>query len=375
MRLEDLERYDYALPPELIRKNGVEPRDSARLFVYDTKTDEIHHDVFSNLAKYLPERSLMVLNETRVVPARLWLRKETGGKIEVFVLVNEWDGGEEIPVLVDRKVVVGQKLLFPDGSFFEIVRQAGDRFYVTLIFSGLTAEKRLVHADIQRLNRCNEMSRLLDVFGETPVPHYLEEEVSKGEVQRGDKEHELRRRYQTIFAKTGASVAAPTASLHFTEQVFDALDEKGVELARVTLDVGQGTFAPLRGEHFETRKLHRERIEISESTAEKLNHAKSSEQSIVAVGTTALRTLESVTGPAGFQPYAGSTDIFIFPPHEFRSADILMTNFHLPKTSLMLLVDAFLDHKKAKRHIISLYEEAIRERYAFYSFGDSMLIL
>ena len=191
-----------------------------------------------------------------------------------------------------------------------------------------------------------------------------------------------------MFARTGASVAAPTASLHFTDRVFASLDAKGIGIAKVTLDVGQGTFAPLREEHFETKRLHRERIDVSEETAEKLNQAKASGGNIVAVGTTALRTLESTITPQSrrldsspfgkgerdFRSHSGSTDIFISPPHTFRSVDMLVTNFHLPKTSLMLLVDAFLEHKGAKRRILPLYEEAIREAYSFYSFGDSMLI-
>lgn len=349
MRFEDLERYDYVLPPELVRKEGVEPRDSARLFVYDTRTDKVRHGIFRDLATYLPERSLMVLNETRVVPARLWLRKETGGKIEVFILANEWDGDGEIPLLVDRKCVPGMRLSFPDGSLLEIVRQEESRFFA-------------------RLESRESLEKLLDTYGETPIPHYLEGE-EKG------SEQELRKRYQTVFAKTGASVAAPTASLHFADHVFASLDRKGIDIARVTLDVGQGTFAPLSEDAFRTKALHRERIDVSEETARGLDAAKRDGKPIVAVGTTALRTLESVSGTDGFRACSGSTDIFIFPPHMFRSADILVTNFHLPKTSLMLLVDAFLEHKGSKRRILDLYEEAIGERYAFYSFGDSMLIL
>lgn len=351
MQFVDLERYDYVLPPELIRKKGVEPRDSARLFVYDTGTDEIHHGIFSDLAKYLPEKSLMVLNETRVVPARLWLRKETGGRIEAFILANEWDGRGEIPLLVDRKCVPGMKLLFPNGDRLEIVRQEEGRFF-------------------SRLESDRPLETLLDTYGETPIPHYLEDD-NGGE----DGEAELRKRYQTVFAKTGASVAAPTASLHFTDRVFSSLDAKGIDTARVTLDVGQGTFAPLGEEHFRTEKLHRERVEVSAETAVRLDAARSAGRPIVAVGTTVLRTLESVSRTDGFHSYAGPTDVFIRPPHMFRSADILLTNFHLPKTSLVLLVDAFLGHKGAKRRIMPLYAEAIRERYAFYSFGDSMLIL
>lgn len=349
MQMTDLKRYDYALPPELIRKEGVEPRDSARLFVYDTRTDEVHHGIFRDLAAYLPEKSLMILNETRVVPARLWLRKETGGRIEVFVLANEWDGGGEIPLLVDRKCAPGMRLSFSDGSFLEIVRQEECRFFA-------------------RLESWKPFNTLLDTYGETPIPHYLEGEKKESEAG-------LRKRYQTIFAKTGASVAAPTASLHFTDHVFVALDHKGIDIGKVTLDVGQGTFAPLREENFRTKALHRERIDVSPETARRLDTAKRDGRPIVAVGTTALRTLESVSGKDGFRAYSGPTDIFIFPPHMFRSADILVTNFHLPKTSLMLLVDAFLECKGSKRRILDLYGEAIREKYSFYSFGDSMLIL
>ena len=355
MDIDNLKDYDYRLPPELIRKKGVEPRDAARLFVYDTATDSVVHDTYSNLAVFLPERSLVVLNETRVVPARLMLVKETGGKIEVFVLANEsTDESGNIPVLVDRKCIPGMKLLFPDGSYFEVVSQDENRFFV-------------------RLRSDHLLSELLDSYGETPIPHYLEDKESK------HNETELRERYQTVFARTGASVAAPTASLHFTDGVLATLVAKGIDTVKVGLDVGQGTFAPLRPEHFVTKTLHRERIDVSEETSERLNQARREGDAIVAVGTTALRTLESVLVSSSengtvFHPHSGETDIFIFPPHRFRSADMLVTNFHLPKSSLMLLVDAFLRDKGSKRNLVSLYEEAIREGYAFYSFGDSMLI-
>ncbi|MEI6650534.1 MAG: S-adenosylmethionine:tRNA ribosyltransferase-isomerase [Candidatus Moraniibacteriota bacterium] len=411
MEYRDIANYDYHLPPELIRKRGVEPRDAARLFVYDTAKGTVTHDTFANLAAYLPHRSAVVINETRVVPARLMLHKETGGKIEVFVLVNEMNGPEEdIPVLVDRKCVPGMKLSFPDGSFFDVVSKQENRFFV-------------------RLRSKRTLDDLLQAYGSTPIPHYLETGTEKRD------EAELRKRYQTVFAESGASVAAPTASLHFTDRVFGSLDAKGIKIVRVGLDVGLGTFAPLREENFDTKTLHRERITVSDKAADDLNFAKDERRPIVAVGTTALRTLESVVGsrhdrmletiqsshpsphhvvrerrakqgygsspsqrdPVGagrgagdihernqdvcdgntqeFHPYSGETDIFIFPPHRFGSADILVTNFHLPQSSLMLLVDAFLLDKGSKRNLVSLYEEAIREGYAFYSFGDSMVIL
>lgn len=353
MRYQDLSRYEYHLPMKHIRKRGVEPRDAARLFVYDTAIDRVSHATFCDLASFLPERSLLVLNETRVVPARLMLRKETGGRIEVFVLVNETDDmSDEIPVLVDRKCVPGMRLFFPDGSFFEVVSQDENRFFV-------------------RLRSESTLGVLLERFGVTPIPHYLETGGESGD------EGELRKRYQTIFARSGASVAAPTASLHFTERVFDSLAAAGIGTVTVELGVGLGTFAPLRPEHFETKRLHRERIVVSEMAADRLNRTRRDGRPIVAVGTTALRTLESVVSDDAHRPFrsfVGETDLFVFPPHRFRSADILLTNFHLPKSSLMLLVEAFLRDRGAKRTLVSLYEEAIREGYSFYSFGDSMLI-
>ena len=391
----DLEKYDYDLPEELIRKEGVEPRDSSRLLAYETTTDTVTHTRFSELAKFLPEQSLMVLNATKVVPARLWLRKPTesarnasrsgrevgGGKIEVFVLVNEMasvipdsigDPGcietehenaiepgsrikcgmtnFEIPILVDRKCEVGWKLSFPNDDYFEVIRQEENKFFA-------------------RLQSKKSLGELLEQYGETPIPHYLESELKN--------EQALRKRYQTIFAHAGASVAAPTASLHFTQNVFDSLDVKNITRIEVNLNVGLGTFAPLRAENFISGKLHREYISVSGETANMMNNAKQSGCGIVAVGTTALRTIESVAqrGNGEMIAYTGETDIFIYPPYRFQMADSLVTNFHLPKSSLMLLVEAFLQHKKAKRGVIELYHEAIQEGYAFYSFGDSMLII
>ena len=350
MRLADLDHYDYDLPPELIRKAGVEPRDSARLFVYDTRTDTVVFDTFANVARFLPERSLMVLNDTRVLPARLWLTKETGGKIEVFVLANQIEDDERIPVLVDRKTAVGQKLFFPNQDFFEVVDQTEQIFSV-----------RLKSASGQSL------ISLLEAYGKTPLPHYLEgAEIG---------ETELRKRYQTVFAQSGASVAAPTASLHFTDAVFRSLDERHIDRTTLLLNVGLGTFAPLREEYFVDQRLHSESVLITDETAEAVNVAKRSGRPIIAVGTTTTRTLEAFACDGMIESGAGKTDIFIFPPYEFQIVDHLITNFHLPKTSLLLLVDAFLQHKGAKKNVMELYRIAIENRFAFYSFGDSMLIL
>ncbi len=348
MNRAQLKHYHYELPPELIRRKGVEPRDSARLFVYDTRTDTVTFDTFAHLAQYLAPRSLMVQNDTQVLPARLWLKKETGGKIEVLVLANEIVDAERIPVLVDRKVTLGQKLFFPNATYFEVVDQAENIFTV-------------------RLSPGGELVTLLQEYGETPLPHYLE--------GADTPETELRKRYQTVFAREGASVAAPTASLHFTDRVFAALQEREIETVRLTLNVGLGTFAPLREEHFVSGRLHTEYGEVSLATARAINQAREAERPIIAVGTTVARTLEAFGKKGSMESGSGKTDIFIFPPYQFQMVDTLITNFHLPETSLMLLVDAFLRHKGAKRDIMALYDIAIRERFSFYSFGDSMLIL
>lgn len=376
----DLEKYNYTLPGKLIRKQGIEPRDSARLFVYDTKTDTVTHAMFRDLPKFLPAQSVMVLNNTKVVPARLFLKKETGGKIEVFVLANEIHFEShaqdvEIPVLVDRKCLVGWKLYFSDGHYFEVVRQEANKFFVKLFSraSSLTATPEGKGLDV--------LYALLEQHGETPIPHYLEDAKAQprvgkeGTLLSNENEMILRKRYQTIFAQDGASVAAPTASLHFTEQVFLNLHEKGIEFAEVTLDVGLGTFAPLKEEHFQSGKLHSEKITVSEDVAEVINNAKGDGHQVVAVGTTAMRTLESCAFRKRVAAAEKDTDIFIYPPYQFQIADILLTNFHVPKSSLMLLVEAFLADKKAKRTIMDLYAIAIKKEYAFYSFGDSMLIL
>ncbi|MFZ1626667.1 MAG: tRNA preQ1(34) S-adenosylmethionine ribosyltransferase-isomerase QueA [Candidatus Moraniibacteriota bacterium] len=349
MHFSDLDQYDYTLPPELIRREPLEPRDSARLFVYDTATDTIRFDTFQNLAEYLPKDALLVLNDTRVRPARLWLRKPTGGKIEVFVLVNEWDGEALIPALVDRKITIGDRLSFPNGDALVTTGQEESRFFFRL-------ESKL------------GLFELLDQYGVTPVPHYLETDGEPDEAA-------LRKRYQTVFAAAGASVAAPTASLHFTETVFESLRKRDIGRTDITLDVGLGTFAPLSESSFTTGKLHREFVTVSSKTAAVLAAAKESGRPIAAVGTTVARTLETVVRDGKFAPFQGPIDTFIFPPYPFQAIDILMTNFHLTKTSLMLLVDALLKSKKAKRGIMDLYAIAIREQFAFYSFGDSMLIL
>ncbi len=346
-----LDQYDYHLPPSSIATEPASPRDASRLFVYNTKTNTITLDIFRNLAEYVPVNSLFVLNNTKVVPARLHLTKPTGGKIEVFLLLNEFRPGDtQIKGIVDRRADVGWHLAFPNGETLEVVAQEEQYFFFR---PSVTRDK---------------LWALIDTYGETPIPKYI-----KGTSLDEDT---LRSSYQSIFARHPASVAAPTASLHFTEHVLNHLNRKGCTGTEVTLHVGPGTFAPVPENAFETKKLHTEYAAIDAHAAQAIMEAKSHGNPVVTVGTTATRTVEAFAREDGtLAPANGPINLFIFPPYQFKVADILITNFHLPKSSLMLLVDAFLKHKGAKKNILELYQRAAKEKFRFYSFGDAMLIL
>jgi len=371
--------YDYFLPEENLVLKPAEPRDSSKLFVYNTKTDEIAFDRFYNLDKYLPKNSFLVLNNTKVLPARVEMKKENGGKTIVLFLVNipsiipsdrsrsagEGVEGSVIQAMADRKINIGEKLFFDNKHFVEILSQKENIFKLKYNFS---REKLLA---------------LLKKYGTMPVPLYLK----KTPLDR----NELLEKYQTIFAKKEGSSAAPTASLHFTNRIFDKLEKKGIKKYFVTLHVGLGTFAPLTYENLKTKKLHEEYFEVDSNSLQCFKTLKSEGKRLVAVGTTVVRTLESKARHHVFStasPQRGprrlsqkqvsslsKTDLFIFPPYDFRMVDILITNFHLPKSSLMMLVEAFLQHKKAKRNLVELYNMAIKNNFRFYSFGDVMLIL
>jgi S-adenosylmethionine:tRNA ribosyltransferase-isomerase len=359
-----LDKYDYHLPEELIATEPASPRDSSRLFVYDTASNDIAFDRFLHLDKHLPKNTHLVLNDTTVVPARLWLRKETGGKIQVLLFMNEHRPGEtEVKGIVDRGLEVGAKLFFEHAASLSVVGQEKNVF----IFRPSVSISQLFH--------------LLAIEGRTPIPPYIKKTRLS--------ENALQKKYQTIFAKTlpknvrrdpgAASVAAPTASLHFTQRVLSRLDaRKDVRRSFVTLHVGAGTFAPIGEEHLRTRTLHHEFCSIGRFEADTLNRSLEARRPIIPVGTTALRTLESFARKSrdGYRiiPGARETDIFIFPPYTFMVAEGLITNFHVPRSSLMLLVDAMLESKGAKRRILDLYHIAIQERFRFFSFGDAMLI-
>ena len=349
--------YNYKLPPELIAHTPAEPRDSARLLVYSTKTNEIVIDTFAHLARYIPEKSLLVFNDTQVVPARLELMKLTGGMVRILFLMNEWrttvqgDGSQKeiIKGLPDRKLTVGDMLFFNHRGIIEVVGQQNEEFTFKLH----------IPAD--------EFEKLCLAHGQTPLPPYIHTSLN---------ETDARAKYQTIFASKPASVAAPTASLHFTEHVLQSLAEKGIDKASVTLHVGRGTFTPLTVESVRDKRLHAEPIQVSSESAEKIAHAKQDHHMIISAGTTATRTLEAtadyILKGGG---YTGETSLMIIPPYDFKIVDAMITNFHLPNTSLLMLVDAFLRYKGAKKSWRDLYDQAIREGFRFYSFGDAMLII
>lgn len=352
-----LSNYDYNLPPELMAHEPANPRDSARLFVYDVAADRVIFDIFANLAKYVPPKSLLVLNDTRVVPSRLTLTKKTGGAVIILFLMNEWDGGVAIKGLPDKGVKVGESL-FVGGiddparkAVIEVVSNHDEEFTYKLL-----------------VNQA-EFRKIIELNGKTPLPPYIHSGLS---------ENELRDRYQTSFAKVSnaASVAAPTASLHFTDRVFKSLESIGVETAKVTLHVGRGTFSPVTQDMTSKGSLHSEPLYISDATSVKILAAKQNKNTVIAAGTTSLRAIESaapqILAGVGF---SGDTDIFIKPPYDFRVAGGLITNFHLPGTSLLMLLDAFLRHKGAKKSWGELYSIAIDEKFRFYSFGDAMLII
>ena len=341
--------YNFSLPKELIAQAPAEPRDSSRLFVYDTTEDSIVIDTFKNLAKYLTRNSLVVLNNTQVVPARLSLKKRTGGSVTILFLFNEWDRGEVIKGLPDKSVKIGHDLFIGDKAIIQAASHKDEEYSWKLLISA------------------KEFEELCNSNGRTPLPPYIDSKLS---------ESERRSKYQTIFAAKPASVAAPTASLHFTDGVFGSFKERGISITNVTLHVGRGTFSPVTEKTEEAGVLHEEPICISKESVEILNRAQKESRPIIAAGTTVLRTLESVANEIrNNQSVDTATRIFIRPPYDFKIVNGLVTNFHLPNTSLLMLLDAFLQSKNARKSWRELYEIAIAEKFRFYSFGDAMLII
>jgi S-adenosylmethionine:tRNA ribosyltransferase-isomerase len=339
-----LSSFDYAVPPELVAAEPVHPRDSAKLFVYDRMTEQVTHAHFSDIGAYLPRGTVLVCNDTRVIPARLQAHTPSGKEIEVFV-TSFVSGGTGATILSNRNVDEGDELHIAPNCSVRILKKSGKETAAELM-SNLSWHE------------------VLDAYGHTPIPPYLQHTKLT--------EAELREEYQTVFAKHEGSVAAPTASLHFTEDLLERLKGQGVQIVFVTLHVNLGTFAPLSRDAVTSGTLHREYYNIPEESASILTEAKKKGAPIIPVGTTALRTIESAFNSEGeCVQSSGATSIFIQEGYEFKMASGLITNFHVPQSSLMMLVAALIGREK----LLELYGEAIRQKYRLFSFGDGMLIL
>ncbi|MDX1530397.1 MAG: tRNA preQ1(34) S-adenosylmethionine ribosyltransferase-isomerase QueA [Rhodothermales bacterium] len=346
-----LSDFDYQYPKELIAKYPAEPRDAARLLVVDRSRRAVEHRTFRDIVDYFNEGDVLVVNDTKVFPARLYGTKEkTGAKIEVFLLreLNRESRLWDVLVNPARKIRVGNKLYFDDDLVAEVVDNTTSRGRtIRFIFDG-SAE---------------DLYGLIERIGNTPIPPYI----------KRDADDDDKRRYQTMFAEKRGAVAAPTAGLHFTPAVIDGLKEKGVTVCPVTLHVGLGTFRPVEVEDLTKHRMDSENFEISDTVCDDVNRALNSAMNHVTVcGTTCVRALESsIAANGGLKSGHGWTDKFIFPPYEFRITERLITNFHMPKSTLLMLVSAFADREL----IMHAYEEAIKEKYRLFSFGDAMIII
>ena len=347
-----LSQFNFELPEELIAEYPVENRDESRLMVVHRDTGEIEHKMFKDVIDYIDEEDVMVMNNTKVFPARMYGNKEkTGAKIEVFLLreLNResllWD------VLVDpaRKIRIGNKLYFGD-----------DESLVAEVIDNTTSRGRTLRFLFE--GTYEEFKAKITELGETPLPKYI-----KREVEESDEE-----RYQTIYAKEIGAVAAPTAGLHFSRQLMKRLELKGVNFAEVTLHIGLGTFRPVEVEDLTKHKMDSEQAFITQECADEVNKAKKNKKKVIAVGSTAMRSIETSVSTEGLlKPYEGWTNKFIFPPYDFSIADALITNFHTPLSTLLMMISAFGGHEL----MMSAYEEAVKEKYRFYSYGDAMLII
>ena len=329
----------YDLPEELIAQTPAVPRDSARMLVYKKQEDEVEHRIFRDILDYLTPNDVLVVNNTRVIPARLFANKVTGAKIEVFLLkrINLTD--YEVLMKPAKKAPVGTKLLFSENLSCEVIENQEE-------IGG-----RIIRFDVSQ----GTLEEELDRIGNIPLPPYIHEKLENDE------------EYQTIYSKIRGSSAAPTAGLHFTEELMQKIRDKGVQIEEVTLQVGLGTFRPVTEENALEHNMHSEEIVVSQEVAERLNKAKAEGKRIIAVGTTTVRTLESAADKKGhIEPCKKETNIFIYPGVELKFVDSLITNFHLPESTLIMLVSAFIGKDKT----LEIYKTAVKEKYRFFSFGD-----
>lgn len=340
MRKED---FNFDLPEELIAQDPLEDRSSSRLLVLDKETGKTEHHVFREIIDYLETGDCLVINDTKVIPARLIGSKiGTDAKIEVLLLKRKENDVWETLVKPGKKAKIGTRISFGDGLLVGEV--------VDIVEEG----NRLIHFEYEGI-----FEEMLDRLGQMPLPPYITHQL------------EDKNRYQTVYAKHSGSAAAPTAGLHFTPELLKKIEEKGVQIARVTLHVGLGTFRPVKVDNILEHHMHSEFYQIEEEAAEKINTAKANGKRVIAVGTTSCRTIESAAKEDGtIAPVSGWTDIFIYPGYQFKVLDCLITNFHLPESTLVMLVSALA----GREHVLNAYEEAIKERYRFFSFGDAMFI-
>ncbi len=332
----------YELPPELIAQTPIEPRDSSRLLVYDRATDRTEHRIFRDICDYLRKGDVLVVNNTRVLPARIYAHTEHGGALEILLLKRLDKNTWEVLAKPGRKCAVGKSFEISDELSFTVrgVTESGERI-VEFSYDGV-------------------FENILERVGTMPLPPYIKQKLE-------DKE-----RYQTVYAQRDGSAAAPTAGLHFTPELLDKVRAMGVEVVEILLHVGLGTFRPVKEEIITDHKMHGEYYEVTQAAADRINAAKREGRRVIAVGTTSVRTLESATGDDGIlRAESGETHIFIYPPYKFKCVDCLITNFHLPESTLIMLVAAMTGREK----ILDIYAEAVRERYRFFSFGDAMLVL
>lgn len=341
----NVQQFDFELPEELIAQTPLLERSASRLLVLDKSSGEVKDDVFKNIIDYLQEGDCLVLNDTRVLPARIFgIKKDTGAKVEVLLLKQLEGDKWETLVKPAKRVRVGTELDFGDnqliGTCIEELEHGGR--VIEFSYKGIFHE-------------------VLDRLGEMPLPPYIREQLE-------DKE-----RYQTVYAKHQGSAAAPTAGLHFTEELLQQIQAKGVHVTFITLHVGLGTFRPVSVDSVEEHTMHAEFYQMTEGCAELLNRVKEQNGRIVAVGTTSCRTLETIASQynGSFQASSGWTDIFIFPGYNFKGIDGMITNFHLPKSTLVMLVSALA----GRENILDAYHHAVKEKYRFFSFGDAMLII
>jgi S-adenosylmethionine:tRNA ribosyltransferase-isomerase len=347
-----LSHFNFNLPTELLAEFPAENRDESRLMVVHRKTGEIEHKLFKDIIDYFDDGDVMILNNTKVFPARMYGNKEkTGARIEVFLL-RELNAEQRLwDVLVDpaRKIRIGNKLYFGDDDSLvaEVIDNTTSRGRtLRFLYDGSYEDFRI---------------KLLEL-GETPIPKYINREVTDEDAER----------YQTIYAKEEGAVAAPTAGLHFSKHLLKRLEIKGIDFAEVTLHVGLGTFNPVEVEDLSKHKMDSEELKITQEACDIVNNAKANKKRICCIGTTSMRAIESsVSSARTLNPYEGWTNKFIFPPYDFSIADAMVTNFHTPKSTLLMMVSAFCGHDLMRK----AYDEAIKEGYKFYSYGDAMLIL